>query len=98
MIAARLHPCCGDDPGASLEVNLGPTRTDDFSGARCSQDGELKRPCRDTFVRAQLSHEGSDLRPRQCRIVLPSGNRPRSWQDTGQVPIPAGWIVAAAVT
>ena len=98
MLAARLHPCCGDDPGASLEVDLRPTRTDDFSSARCSQNGELKRPRRDTFARAQLSHEGSDLRPRQCGIVLPSGNRPGRRQDTSEVAFPAGWIIAAAVT
>ena len=98
MLAARLHPGCGDNPGASLEVNLRPTRTDDFSRARRGQNGELKRPRRDIFAHAQLSHEGSDLRPRQCGIVVALGNRPGRWQHTSEVPLPAGWIIAAAVT
>jgi hypothetical protein len=43
--------------------------------ARGSQNGEFKRPRRDTFAHAQLTHERSDLGPRQCGIVRASGNR-----------------------
>src|SRR5262245_54315118 len=44
-------------PGGAVEIELGPTRTKDFSASGCRQNSQFKRPCSIIGLGTQFLHE-----------------------------------------
>ena len=89
-----LHPIRRDRPHLLGQVELRPACTDHLAGPRGSEDGELESQRGNAWLSPQRRHEGADVAPRQCGVVLHLGYLRASREQVVEMPAPARGVLA----
>jgi hypothetical protein len=92
--AVRLHSFGGNRPNARPDIDLTPSRTDDFARPGRRQDGERQGSRGDSGLSRQARHEGRKLRERHGGMMPDAPDHSVRRKKLIEMTFPSGRVLA----
>src|SRR6185437_6866136 len=98
MLLARLHSAGRNGPELLGQIDLLPASADDLAGPASRQYQQFEGLSGDPFPTSELIHELADLAVREGAVMNDFADRVSGRQQVIEMPMPARWIVAGAIS